>query len=149
MKKLLLFGSAILISSCNNDVPKCSDKQIIDQLKAMIVENQQRELSSKLGQAIDVFSDKSDAELDGKAVEIENKIIEENIERKNDLNIINIITSETNNETKSCTCEATLDNVKPLSIYLFEKYLENGQPINYTVKTTDSGEKLIEIAPIY
>ena len=148
MKKLL-FASVVLIVSCNSDVPKCSDEVIVDRLKAMIVENMERkQLEARYG-LVNLYSGQEKDSLKAEIAELENKIVEENIERKNNLQIINIVTAETNNENKSCSCEATLDNVAPVSIYLFQNFLENGQNINYSVKTTDDGEKIIEIAPIY
>lgn len=148
MKKVLLFGSLILLSSCKSDVPKCSDELLIDRLKAMIVENKDRQLL-KLGSSFGELYNENNVSVDTAMVRLENEIVEKNLESKEALKVINIITTETNNETKSCSCEATLDNVKPYTIEIFNKILENGQTINYSIKTTDDGEKIIELSPIY
>ncbi len=148
-EKIILLISAVILTSCNSYVPKCSDELVVDKLKAMIVEDYDRKLSSSLLEGAQIFGNLEKDSLDSKTSEIENEIVEKNLEKKNNLKIINIITTEKNNDTKSCSCEATLDNVSPISIYLFEKWLENGQSINYSVKTIDDGQQLIEIEPIY
>lgn len=82
MKKIIIVLSLITFISCNKDVPKCEDKEILGTVISLLSENSMS-LIDNYGRN-SVMIDTAKAEID------------------------NIMTTSTNPELNSCGCEGTL-----------------------------------------
>lgn len=137
MKKVSMIACLVFLSSCGNDVPKCDDKLVIETIKLMIIPLTEEAL---------IVSKQELEEYDNNIEKLnENRIKEDDRERQN-LELKNIITTEVNEELKSCGCQATMSNIEAgLGIYFQGKLLKNGETILYNVKTDSKGEVVVEV----
>ncbi|MEB3380379.1 hypothetical protein VL762_11775 [Flavobacterium psychrophilum] len=117
MKKIIIIACLAILSSCGNkasETPKCDDKEVTETVSSILLENK--------NSLIDEF---------GKNGVILNE---------NDMKIINVITTNKNDELKSCNCEGTL-----------ESYTDNGVKITtegnviYFAQKNSEGEVVVKI----
>lgn len=120
MKKIIILAGLISLSSCEKNVPKCDDPEVIKTLYSILNENKNK-LRNEAGS-------RSLIELLTKEISSENT------------KIANIVTTKKDNELNSCNCEGKV-------IIEREGSTTEGE-LEYTTQTTSEKEIIVKIENI-
>lgn len=137
MKKISILIASVSLISCQNNVPKCDDADVLKTIYAIINENKDKIENSYGQHPLGLYP--------------EEKINAENIE------ITEIITSNKDSELKSCGCEAKisianlqhngLDSNGELAIELDQKARNEGT-IQYTAQNNSEDNIIVKVENI-
>ncbi len=150
-----MIAALVFLSSCGKKAPKCDNGKVIEIVKSLIfpiLEENDYKLAAAVTNMDGRIVNKDDPNFENAradAIKGDDEYRQKQKLQMQEAELKNIITTEVNEELKSCGCEATL-SMKGSSEIAFGtvvKFLGNGSRILYNVKTDSNGEVVVEVMP--
>lgn len=145
-----MIAGFITLNSCGSGAPKCDDKEVVETVKSIILDNFEDKMKEAFGGLSELAGEektKNEVNMSQEQIAEENKREEEKVKRSLETSISNIITNEVNDELKSCKCEGTFTNeeVGLFGVPFEGGIVKNGDKIIYEVKTDSEGQVQVSV----